>query len=159
MNRISITLLAIALPAAFAAPAFAQEGRTLGTVVNGNTTIEFKAADSSDIDLQKLQTWSTFASAHPDVAHELAYKPSLINSDSYTAGSIRNSASSFPRIRTFAKRWQKIPAITSRFRHVPANSLRSPGALKSWTVNSGYREFVFLTARRKFLYSAASAIW
>lgn len=85
MNRISITLLAIALPAAFAAPAFAQEGRTLGTVVNGNTTIEFKAADSSDIDLQKLQTWSTFASAHPNVAHELAYKPSLINSDSYTS--------------------------------------------------------------------------
>lgn len=84
MNRISITLLAIALPAAFAAPAFAQEGRTLGTVVNGNTTIEFKAADSSDIDLQKLQTWSTFASAHPNVAHELAYKPSLINNDSYT---------------------------------------------------------------------------
>ena len=69
--------------------------------------------------------------------------------------SIRNLASSFRRIRTFAKRWQKIPAITSRFRHVPANSLRSPGALKSWTVNSGYREFVFLTARRKFLYSAA----
>ena len=63
MNRISITLLAFALPAALAAPAFAQEGRTLGTVVNGNTTIEFKAADSSDIDMQKLQTWSTFASA------------------------------------------------------------------------------------------------
>ncbi len=84
MNRISITLLAIALPAAFAAPAFAPAGTTLGTVVNGETPNEFKAADSSDIDLQKLQTWSSFASEHPNVAHELAYQPSLINSDSYT---------------------------------------------------------------------------
>jgi len=84
MKRISTLLVAAALPLAFAAPSIAQEGRTLGTVVNGNTTIEFQAADSGDIDLQKLQTWSDFASQHPDIAHELAYNPSLINSDSYT---------------------------------------------------------------------------
>jgi hypothetical protein len=44
----------------------------------------FKAADTSDIDMQKLQTWSSFASEHPDVARALAYRPSLINNDSYT---------------------------------------------------------------------------
>jgi hypothetical protein len=84
MKRISTLVIAAALPLAFAAPSIAQEGRTLGTVVTGNTTIEFKAADTSDIDLQKLQTWSSFASEHPDIARQLAYKPSLINSDSYT---------------------------------------------------------------------------
>jgi len=84
MKRISTLLIAAVVPVAFAAPSMAQEGKTLGTVVNGNTTIVFRAADSSDIDLQKLQTWTSFASEHPDVARELAYKPSLINSDSYT---------------------------------------------------------------------------
>jgi len=57
MNRLSTLIVAVALPVAFAAPAFAQDGRTLGTVVTGNTTIEFRAADSRDIDQQKLQTW------------------------------------------------------------------------------------------------------
>jgi hypothetical protein len=84
MKRTSTLLIAAVVPFAFAAPSIAQEGRTLGTVVNGNTTIEFKAADSSNIDLQKLQTWSSFASEHPDIARQLAYRPSLINSDSYT---------------------------------------------------------------------------
>ncbi len=36
MNRLSTLIVAIALPLAFAAPALAQEGKTLGTVVNGN---------------------------------------------------------------------------------------------------------------------------
>ena len=84
MKRISTLLIAAVVPVAFAAPSLAQEGRTLGTVVNGNTTTVFKAADTSDIDMQKLQTWSGFASEHPDIARELAYNPSLINNDSYT---------------------------------------------------------------------------
>jgi hypothetical protein len=84
MKRISTLLVAAVVPVAFAASSFAQEGKTLGTVVNGNTTTVFKAADTSDIDMQKLQTWSSFASEHPDVARALAYRPSLINNDSYT---------------------------------------------------------------------------
>ena len=84
MKRISTLLIAAAVPLAFAAPAIAQEGRTLGTVVNGNTTIEFQAADTSDLDLQKLETWSAFANQHPDIARTLAYKPALIDSDGYT---------------------------------------------------------------------------
>ena|SRR5579863_726467 len=84
MNRISTLLIAVALPVAFAAvSAAAQEGRTLGTVVDGNTTIEFKAADTSEIDAQKLQTWNDFADQHPKIAKDLAYKPELINDDGY----------------------------------------------------------------------------
>ncbi len=83
MNRISSLLIAVALPFAFAALSAAQEGKTLGTVVDGNTTIEFKAADTSDIDTQKLKTWNDFASQHPKIAKDLAYKPKLINDDGY----------------------------------------------------------------------------
>ena len=83
MNRISTLLIAVALPVAFAVPSIAQEGKTLGTVVNGNTTTVFKAADSRDIDTQKLRTWNDFASGHPKVASELAHNPSLINDGGY----------------------------------------------------------------------------
>ena len=83
MKRLSKALFALAVPIAFAAPAFAQEGKVLGQVDNGRTQIVFQAADSSDLDMQKLQTWGSFASEHPDIARQLAYKPSLINSDSY----------------------------------------------------------------------------
>lgn len=83
MNRLSTLLVAAALPVAFAAPSLAQEGKTLGVVDNGRTEITFRSADTSDIDMQKLQTWGAFASEHPDIAHALAYKPGLINSDGY----------------------------------------------------------------------------
>src|SRR5579862_444842 len=83
MNRISILSIAVTLPIAFAAPSIAQEGNTLGTVVNGNTTTVFKSADSLDIDTHKLKTWNDFASQHPKVASELAHNPALINDDGY----------------------------------------------------------------------------
>jgi hypothetical protein len=83
MNRITTLLFAAALPVAFAAPAIAQEGRPLGMIVNGNTTTVFMAADTTDLDMQKLQTWSNFASQHPNIARTLAYKPALINDDRY----------------------------------------------------------------------------
>ena len=83
MNYISTLLIGLALPVAFAAPSFAQDGKTLGTVVNGNTTTVFKAADSRDIDTVKLKTWNDFASGHPKVASELATNPKLINDDAY----------------------------------------------------------------------------
>ena len=83
MNRTFIVLIAVALPVAFASLSAAQEGKTLGTVVEGNTTIEFKAADTGDIDTQKLKTWNDFASQHPKIAKDLAYKPELINDDGY----------------------------------------------------------------------------
>jgi hypothetical protein len=84
MNYISTLLIALALPVAFAGATFAQDGKTLGTVVNGNTTTVFKAADSRDIDTVKLKTWNDFASGHPKVASELASNPKLINDDAYS---------------------------------------------------------------------------
>ena len=84
MKRLSSLLVAVALPVALAAPSLAAEGRVLGVVDNGRTEIVFKAADTSDLDMQKLQTWGAFAGEHPDIARQLAYKPALINSDSFT---------------------------------------------------------------------------
>jgi hypothetical protein len=55
----------------------------LGSVVKGNTTIIFEAANPSDIDMQRLQTWGEFANSHPRIASALAYKPSLISDASY----------------------------------------------------------------------------
>lgn len=83
MKPVSTLLVALALSTTIAIPALAQEGKTLGTVVEGNTTIEFKAADTSDIDLPKLRIWSEFASQHPKLARELAYKPALISDEGY----------------------------------------------------------------------------
>jgi hypothetical protein len=84
MNRISTLLIAVAIPVAFAAPSMADGSKTLGVVNNGNKEIVFKAADTSDLPMQRLEAWSSFASQHPDIARALAYKPSLIKSDSYT---------------------------------------------------------------------------
>jgi hypothetical protein len=57
--------------------------RTLGTVVNGNTTTEFKAAGKHGIDMNKLKPWSAFAADHPAIAQQLAAKPALIGDDAY----------------------------------------------------------------------------
>ena len=83
MTRIAVLSLAFAFPIAFAVSSQAQEGKTLGTVENGNTTTVFKAADSRDIDTHKLKIWNDFASGHPKVASELAHNPALINDDGY----------------------------------------------------------------------------
>jgi hypothetical protein len=55
----------------------------LGTVTQGNTTIIFTAANSSDLDLERLRTWQQFANANPKVASTLAYKPKLISEPGY----------------------------------------------------------------------------
>ncbi|MFZ0679553.1 hypothetical protein [Candidatus Binatus sp.] len=83
MKRLSTLLIAAVVPVAFAAPSLAQEGKVLGVVDNGRTEIVFKAADTSDIDMQKLHTWSSFATEHPDIARTLGYHPSLINDDGW----------------------------------------------------------------------------
>src|ERR1700676_3922026 len=77
MKRLSTLIVAITIPVAFAASALAQESKTLGTVVNGNTTTVFKAAGPGGIDSAKLKTWNDFAAQHPKVANDLANKPEL----------------------------------------------------------------------------------
>jgi hypothetical protein len=83
MKRIATLMIAAAVPIAFATPLLAQEGKTLGVVNNGNRTIVFEAANNSDLAVDKLQTWSSFASEHPQIASALAHNNSLINSDAY----------------------------------------------------------------------------
>jgi hypothetical protein len=108
MNRLTLQLTAISFGVAFALPAIAQQtttttksesvttgatttvapatpstGRTLGTVVEGNSTVEFKAADTRAVDVEKLRTWGDFKAAHPEIAREMAYKPALISDPAY----------------------------------------------------------------------------
>lgn len=57
--------------------------KVLGTVVNGNTTIEFEAANRSDLDSQRLRAWGDFAASHPKIAASFGSNPSLISNDGY----------------------------------------------------------------------------
>lgn len=115
MNRISTLLIAVAIPVAFAAPSIADEGKTLGVVDNGHTQIVFRAADTSDLDMQKLQTWGSFASEHPEIASQLAHKPSLINSDSY--------AQKHPELQSF---FSAHPDIREAMAENPGNYVAIP---------------------------------
>jgi len=58
-------------------------GGVLGSVTNGNTTVVFEAANTSDINTQALTTWGGFAEEHPGIARALEYKPSLMNDPGY----------------------------------------------------------------------------
>ena len=113
MNHRLYPLAMFTLAIAFAVPAVAQDGRssssaqepasskTLGTVVNGNTTIEFKAADTRNLDMPKLKTWDEFAVAHPKIATALARKPARITDPGYAAAhpELANFYSAHPDIR------------------------------------------------------------
>lgn len=108
MNRFTLQVIALSFGATVALPAMAQQtvtttsetvttrdttaeaapqmpatGNTLGTVVDKNTTIEFKAADPHAVDVAKLRTWGDFKAAHPGIAQEMAYKPALISDPAY----------------------------------------------------------------------------
>jgi hypothetical protein len=90
----SMAIFTIIGTLAFALPAIAQNENSvaaqvdannaeLGRVEQGNTTIVFKPADTSDIDTSRLQTWGEFAEGHPKVAKALAYNSSLMNDHAY----------------------------------------------------------------------------
>ena len=93
MRRSSSVLAAIVLSFGLAGSAVAQiapapseasgGGKVLGSVTHGNTTVVFEAANPSDIDSQPLTIWDDFAEAHPTIARELAFKPSLMNDSRY----------------------------------------------------------------------------
>jgi len=82
---------------AFALPALAQDensgammqpeasAESTHAVQQGNTTIVFKPAGTSNIDAGRLRTWNGFAEMHPKVAKELAYNSSLMNDHAYLA--------------------------------------------------------------------------
>ena len=94
MKRMAILASAVALAFATAfsvmaqetgAPPAAENGKVLGTVVQGNTTIEFQAAGTRTVDMNSLKTWSDFAASHPGVSRALGSNPSLIGNSSYLA--------------------------------------------------------------------------
>jgi hypothetical protein len=58
-------------------------GGVLGSVTHGNTTMVFESANPKGLDSQQLMAWDTFAAAHPNIAHALAFKPSLMNDAQY----------------------------------------------------------------------------
>src|SRR5579863_701205 len=87
MNR-NIVLTTIIGLMLMASAALAQSAppsgeKTLGTVVNGNTTTVFESARLSDLDKNRLKAWSNFAAANPSVASELGRNPSLVSKDDY----------------------------------------------------------------------------
>ena len=87
MNQTCSLLAAIAIGAMMSGVSFAQEGatsqHTTGTVVEGNTTMVFKTANKSDLHMKSLKQWTTFAQAHPQIARQLADKPTLLNDAGY----------------------------------------------------------------------------
>jgi len=96
MERSLIAIVSILAMLAFAPPVMAQDtssganepspsGPILGKIEQGNKTIVFAAADTSDLEVDRLQAWSEFAEANPNIARALAYKPSLMHNDAYLA--------------------------------------------------------------------------
>lgn len=106
----------------FASAGFCQEQITpgapspiLGQVVRGNTTIYFERADTRNLDLETLRTWSGFAEEHPAVASSLAHKPSLMNDDAYLAR--------HPELRDF---FNAHPDVKSAMAENPGNFVAIP---------------------------------
>jgi len=94
MKRSMVVISIIGM--ALALPAFAQDEHSVAdqpdvdtattkVVQQGNMTIVFEPADTSDIDSNRLQTWGEFAEGHPRVAKALAYNSSLMNDPGYMA--------------------------------------------------------------------------
>jgi hypothetical protein len=95
MKRSTIALISFVGTMALALPVMAQDensgvmmqpdasAESAHAVQQGNTTIVFKPAGTSNIGKTRLQTWGKFAEMHPKVAKELAYNSSLMNDHSY----------------------------------------------------------------------------
>jgi hypothetical protein len=95
MKGSTIALISFVGTIGFALPVVAQDensgvmmqpnasSESAHAVQQGNTTIVFKPAGTSNIDKTRLQTWGEFAEMHPKVAKELAYNSSLMNDHSY----------------------------------------------------------------------------
>ncbi len=81
MNRTSSMLAALAFGLLTFAPAFAQQ--VVGTVKEGNTTIEFQSAATNQAGMEPLKVWGDFAAQHPKIARDLGNRPALIKDAAY----------------------------------------------------------------------------
>ncbi len=55
----------------------------LGTVKEGNTTIEFLSAATNPAGMEPIKVWGNFAAQHPYVARDLGNKPALMKDAAY----------------------------------------------------------------------------
>jgi len=97
MKHSTIALISFVGTMAFALPVMAQDensgamlpdnttAESAKAIQQGNTTIVFKPAGTSNIDAKRLRIWNGFAQVHPKVAKELAYNSSLMNDHAYLA--------------------------------------------------------------------------
>jgi hypothetical protein len=126
MRHSMIAALSIAGTLAFALPAIAQDydsppaqpetaAANLGSVVQGNTTIEFAPAGTDNLDVGRLQTWGEFAEAHPQVAKALAYNNSLMGNHTYL--------SKHPELSSF---FEEHPDIRQAMAENPGNFVAIP---------------------------------
>jgi hypothetical protein len=87
MKRIFILLTAVAIAAMTTKVAFAQVGSETSRVnriaANSNTTIVFEPANDSDLQMNLLTRWSSFAKVHQNIARQLGNKPMLIDDAGY----------------------------------------------------------------------------
>ncbi|MBF6568285.1 MAG: hypothetical protein IVW54_05355 [Candidatus Binataceae bacterium] len=87
MRQILSLLTAVAMATMIGGVALAQSGggtsQVNGVVVNGNTTTVFRAANNSDLPMDSLTRWSSFAQRHPKMASQLDSRPMLINDAGY----------------------------------------------------------------------------
>jgi hypothetical protein len=80
----SILCMLLAAPIASAQNDTGAAGqKVLGTVVNGNTTVEFESARLANEQKKQLQAWGDFAAAHPQLARAIGHNPKLVSSDDY----------------------------------------------------------------------------
>ncbi len=79
--------------------------KPLGTVVHGDTTIEFQAAKPNSSEMDMLAAWSAFAKDHRDIARDLGNKPALIGDDDYLKkhADLESFFSNHPQVRDAMK--------------------------------------------------------
>lgn len=82
MKRFVSYVAAGMLAGAFAGPglAMAQTGGANGAAAGGPVTITSAGAPVSDLPMNQYKAFDDFRAAHPDIAHDLARNPRLINS-------------------------------------------------------------------------------
>jgi hypothetical protein len=79
MKQVLSLLTAVAIATTMASVTFAQAvdgtSHVNGIAVKGNTTTVFQAANDSDLQMDSLTRWSSFAQQHPKVARQSAISP------------------------------------------------------------------------------------
>ena len=86
MKRLIVILASIAVPFSLSLPVFAQDSskQVLGTVQQGNTTIEFQRSNAG-LNLDQLNAFAQVSSSDPALASKLARNPALVNDAAFVS--------------------------------------------------------------------------